>query len=61
MSDFAPADRHRIHSALDAVIARRQGPTSVAGLCDPGAWVWPAPADYQRLDAAHGTERDGES
>lgn len=44
-------DRHRIHSALDAVLARRQGPLDVSGLCDSGAWAWPAPADYERLDS----------
>ena len=49
MSEFTSPERAAIHSALDAIILRRQ-PYDVQGARKRR--VWPSTADYEAHDAA---------
>jgi len=51
MGEFTSRQRAEIHSALDALIVRRQWTDPPSPLVKDSSWAWPAPKDYERLDA----------
>ena len=48
---MTPSARARIHAALDRLIARRQWERYAPDIIKGSAWTYPAPRDYERLDA----------
>ena len=51
MSEFTPRERAEIHSALDQIIVQRQWSDPPSTLVKDSSWAWPAPRDYEKLDA----------